>query len=185
MKKLLIALVLLLPKLAIAKVNPSDYNLATHVQFSRLTTDCHDILGRAYCTKRPDLGIVINGKKLELLGKDDSDAALRTGDYKARILSGGASDTADPIPAYEIDDKNTYEFLFPDGKKQKYSIIGESEQVQEKPKLAAIRSAGRRNTTVRTPSPAFCESLSAGAKRCNRNGGPESPNSTAGGLSVF
>lgn len=127
MKKLLLTLLLLSPELALAKVNPSDYSLPVHVQSSRLVTACHDVLGHAFCGTKQSLGVVIDGKKYELLSSDDADAALRTGDYKARMLVGDASGAEEPVPAYEIDYKNTYEFLFPDGKRQKFSIIGESE----------------------------------------------------------
>lgn len=127
MKKLLITLMLLSPAIALAKVNPSDYSLSIHVRSSRLVTTCHDVLGHAFCGTKQSLGVIIDGKKYELLSGDDADAALRTGDYKARMIVVDASSAADPVPAYEIDYKNAYEFLFPDGKRQKFSIIGESE----------------------------------------------------------
>ena len=127
MKNILLLLLLLSPELALAKVNPTDYSLSVHVQSSRLVTNCHTVAEHAFCANRQSLSVVIGGKKYELLGHDDADAALRTGDYKARMLAGDASADAAQVPAYEINDKNTYEFLFPDGKKLKYSVIGESE----------------------------------------------------------
>jgi len=127
MNKLILALLLLSPALASGKVNPADYSVPVHVQSSRLVTVCHEILAHPFCGTKQSLGVVIDGKKYEFLGNDDADAALRTGDYKARLLVHDPSDAAEPVPAYEIDYKNTYEFLFPDGKRQKYSVIGESE----------------------------------------------------------
>lgn len=127
MKLLPLALLPFPPVFALSTVNPSDYNVPVHVVSSRLTTDCRDILGRVYCTRKQDLEVVIDGKKLELLGKFDADAPLRTGDYKARTLTDDAATDSDPVPAYEIDCKRSYEFLFPDGKKQNYIIIGETE----------------------------------------------------------
>ena len=119
MKKLLIALLLLWPELALAKVNPLRLQPAAFMCSLRdSVTTCHDVLGHAFCGTKQSLGVVIDGKKYELLSGDDADAALRTGDYKARMLVGDGSDAAEPVPAYEIDYKNAYEFLFPDGKRQ-------------------------------------------------------------------
>jgi hypothetical protein len=127
MKKLCMTLLLLSPTFAFAKVKDSDYSLSIHVLSSRLTTDCHEVLAHPYCTNKQDLQVVIAGQRFELLGKEDADNALRTGDYKSRAIVDNASANGNPIPNYEINYNTTYEFLFADGKKQRYSVIGQSE----------------------------------------------------------
>ena len=127
MKSVLLALLLLSPGLAMGKVTASDYSVPVHVRSSRLVTICHDVLGHAFCGTKQSLEVAIDGKKYELLSKDDADGALRTGDYKARVLVDDSQAAADPVPAYIISYTNAYEFLFPDGRKQKFSVIGESE----------------------------------------------------------
>lgn len=65
--------------------------------------------------------------KYDLSSNDDCDAALRTGDYKARMIVGKQPVTDNPLPAYETYYTNTYELQFPDGKTRTYSVVGESE----------------------------------------------------------
>jgi hypothetical protein len=80
----------------------------------------------------PRLDAVINGKKVELFELKIRGAVLHTGDYKARIVSGGGSKTrmgqtgqANDASTYE--DTVTYEFLLSDGSKRKFMLVGEQE----------------------------------------------------------
>ena len=127
MKRAGIALLVAMPVLAWGKPNPADYTVAVHVQSSQLVTACIGIGDHAFCGIKQHLQVVVGGRKLELNSKSEGDAVLRTGDYKAKVLIDDQTDVGDPAPAYEIRFSDTYEFLFPDGKTRKYSVVGESE----------------------------------------------------------
>ncbi len=127
MKRALIAILFLAPTLAWGKPKPADYTLVVHVQSSDLVTWCYEVLGHPFCETKQHLNVVIGGKKYELNGNDDDNGVLRTGNYKARMLTGDDSDIPEAPRAYEIYNTDGYEFLFPDGKSRKYSIVGESE----------------------------------------------------------
>ena len=125
MKKALFAILFMLPALAWAKPKPADYTLTVHVQSSRLVQECSDWgLGRTACGRSLYLNVVIDGKKYELYGGGD-DYLLRLGDYKAKLLPDDSSTSDNPPPAYEY--RPSYEFLFPDGKTRKFSVVSESE----------------------------------------------------------
>jgi hypothetical protein len=50
---------------------------------------------------------------------------LRIGDYKAKLLPEEQRDGDIPLGSYEY--RRRYEFLFPDGRTRKYTVVGESE----------------------------------------------------------
>ncbi len=133
MKKVLITLAILsmVPALAFAKPNPANYTLTAHVQSSHFVLECDSILvgggstaGHTICSKNLHLNVVIDGKKYELDG-GGYDYLLRLGDYKAKMLPDDSSASSNPPADYEYHRK--FEFLFPDGKTRKYSVVGESE----------------------------------------------------------
>jgi hypothetical protein len=130
MTKLLVLAVFLFPVIGLTAPAPqaADYNLTVHVTHSKLVS----LGGNNWVEFSPRLSAVINGKKVELFEMKIRSAVLHTGDYKARIVRTGESDTksrmgqqADPTPAYE--DAITYEFLLPDGSKRKFILVGEEE----------------------------------------------------------
>lgn len=124
MKKAIFAILLMVPVLAWAKPKPADYTLTVHVQSSRMVLACDMFLDHVGCGKSLHLNVVIDGKKYEL-DAGDYDYLLRLGDYKAKLLPDDSSDGENPPAAYEY--RRKYEFLFPDGKTRKFSVVGESE----------------------------------------------------------
>jgi len=127
MKKVLVALLLLVPALAWADKpapNPADYTINVHVQSSRLITQCSDVTGgSSVCYQGQQLEVLIDGKKLELQGAfargKSAPGVMRVGEYKAKVVK------EDTSRAYEY--TRTYEFIFPDGKTLQYEVIGETE----------------------------------------------------------
>ena len=125
MNKALFAFLLLMPVLSWAKPKPADYTIAVHVQSSHVFSYCYDILGHPTCETNQHLIAVIDGKKYELDSNGYYDVLLRTGDYKAKLLPDEQRDGDIPLGDYEY--RRKYEFLFPDGKTRKYTVVGESE----------------------------------------------------------
>lgn len=128
MKKILLAVLLLAPALCRAQSpKPADYPIAVHVQSSQLATVCHDAFADTDCGFSQHLAVVIDGKKYILNSKDFRNAMLNLGDYKAKKL---VARERFPIPTADYETSYatlTYEFLLPDGKTRKYSVVGESE----------------------------------------------------------
>jgi len=127
MKKFLLAVFLLAPALCPAQSpKPTDYAIAVHVQSSQLATVCHDVLLRSDCDFTQHLDVVIEGKKYILISKDYSNAVLKLGDYKAKKI---VARERFPVPTADYETSYatlTYEFLLPDGKTRKFSVVGES-----------------------------------------------------------
>jgi hypothetical protein len=108
MKKMLLAIILICPVLAWAAPKPSEYTVAVHVTGSHLVYEAGG--------KQLHLDVVIDGKKLELVG-GHSDYLLRLGDYKAKAVEDVAKDTGEY--------RRQYEFLLADGTKRMFWLIGE------------------------------------------------------------
>ena len=119
MKKLALILVLSIPLLGRsekhAKANPGDYNIAVHVQSSKLVYLCRG----GFCFWVQHLQVQIGGKKYELSESIQRTDLIRIGDYNAKI------DEDETDRSYEY--QRIYEFRFPDGLTGKYSVVGESE----------------------------------------------------------
>jgi hypothetical protein len=99
--------VLLLASLAPAAPAPDDYSINVHVTSSYLLAG-----GQA-------MDVVIHAKKYQLGGDPRGGSLLALGDYKAKLVK-------DEHPtAYESTQQ--YEFLFPDNKTRKFTVIGLSE----------------------------------------------------------
>jgi hypothetical protein len=111
MKKIALVVVLLFSALAWAGTvpNPADYTINVHVSGSRIG-------------ERGQLRLqaTIDGKKYELEGDLGFGLLLLPGDYKAKALAVSAAP-----PAYDVN--GVYEFLFPDNKTKKFSLVGVSE----------------------------------------------------------
>jgi hypothetical protein len=106
------AVLLLLSALAWAGTdpNPADYTVVIHVSSSRWNG--HDPLR---------LKVVIDGKKYELQAADFLSPLLAPGDYKAKTVEVKVKD----VHPYDV--YGTYEFLFPDKKTRRFTLIGMSE----------------------------------------------------------
>ncbi len=125
MNRALFACLLLMPMHSWAKTNPADYAITVHVQSSHVVSMCNDILGHPNCEKKQHLSAIVDGKKYELDSYGDYDVLLRIGDYKAKLLPEEQRDGDIPLGSYEY--RRRYEFLFPDGRTRKYTVVGESE----------------------------------------------------------
>jgi hypothetical protein len=115
MKKILIAMLFMLPALARAEQKPApapaDYNITVHVQSSQVKVP-PGLQPMQY------LKVVIDGKKY-LLVAWPADDVLPVGNYKARIIK----DRIAPDHEYSRE----YELKFADGTTRKYSVVGEFE----------------------------------------------------------
>lgn len=118
MKKLVLAIVLLVPSFACAEKpqpNPADYTVTVHVTASRLLFQQRGAVQR--------LNVVIDSKKYVL----EITAGLwlvETGDYKARIV-----EDSKPKPGKGTSSEyhRRYEIMFPDGVTRGYDVVGEEE----------------------------------------------------------
>jgi hypothetical protein len=112
MKKVLIAILLLVPAVACAEKKPvqniSDYTIAIHVYSSEA------LLGSGM----QQLSVIIAEKHYELEANTNT-KVLPVGDYMARI----SYDKIDPNQEYV----RVYELLFADGTTRRYTVVGESE----------------------------------------------------------
>jgi hypothetical protein len=111
--KIILAILLLLPAFAWAGTNPNppDYTISVHVRASRLVLEAGAWLEK--------LDVVISGKKYELLSDPGSNSLLTLGDYKAKLVKD------EHRSAYES--VQIYEFLFPDDKIRKFTVVGQIE----------------------------------------------------------
>jgi len=114
MKNSILALLLVLPTLALAEnPDPNKYVIPVHVQRSWV------VWVSPGSTSQLHLQVVVGGKKYELEETKARLELLKPGDYMARTLKTGAK------TAY--DDVQEYEFLFPDGQTRRYALAGEEE----------------------------------------------------------
>ena len=115
MKRVIIAMLFMLPVLAFAEKKPAanlaDYTITVHVQSSQLV----DFPG---IQEKQLLEVVIDGKKYELEVWSFNNV-LPVGDYKARV----SQDKIYPDKSYV----RVYELLFADGTTRKYTVMGETE----------------------------------------------------------
>jgi hypothetical protein len=112
MKKMALVVLLLSSAFAwaAAEPNPADYTINVHVSSARVN-------GRGLIR----LKVILDGKKYELEGIDAESSLLVPGDYKARTLPPKIKD----VHPYDV--YGTYEFLFPDKKTRRYSLVGIAE----------------------------------------------------------
>lgn len=116
MKKIVAAILLLMPLLACAekpKPNPADYTIDIHVRASRLVSPA--AIGGSVTAQH--LTAVINGRTCELEDSGWNKYLLRVGDYKARIVEDKTTGTYGYL--------RIYEFLFPDGSTRQFTVVGE------------------------------------------------------------
>jgi hypothetical protein len=90
--------------------NPADYTITVHVGA------CH--LSFVSLSTLQNLDVVINGKAFELQAVSN-DGVLALGDYKAKLVQ--------DLHKTAYESSQTYEFLFPDMKVRKFSVIGQTE----------------------------------------------------------
>lgn len=112
-KKITLAVLLALSAFAWAKENPNlaDYTINVHVSASRTASGgVHNAWQR--------LNVLIDGKKYELESGFPNEL-LALGDYKARLIKDEHPTTYDSFQVYE--------FLFPDQKTRKFTVVGQTE----------------------------------------------------------
>jgi hypothetical protein len=114
MKKVLIAMLFMLPALACAEKKPAqnagDYTITVHVQSSEVI----DKFG----TPTQHLNVIIGGLHYELEALTYP-RVLPVGDYMARIFQDKISQDKEYSRIYEL--------LFADGSTRRYTVVGESE----------------------------------------------------------
>jgi hypothetical protein len=117
MKCVILAIILAATSVALAETSKDskDYPVDVHVRSSRLITVCTGGL----CNGELHLMVVIDGKTFELSEFVVPSQLMRVGDYKARILNDLV------LSPYRY--SRSYEFLFPDGKKSKFVVVGEGD----------------------------------------------------------
>ena len=108
MKPAALFVLLLAATLAPAAPAPDEYSINVHVTSAYLTA-----------SGGQGMDAVIHAKKYQLGGDPRGGSILALGDYKAKLIK-------DEHPtAYESDQE--YQFLFPDNKTKKFTVIGQSE----------------------------------------------------------
>jgi hypothetical protein len=112
MKRAALSVLLLLATCAMAAPKPDEYSINIHVQSSYfLFSDG----GMSQMLK-----VTIDGKKYELIAPANARLPLLAlGDYKAKLIKD------EHRTAYESN--QVYEFLFPDKKTRKFSVVGQTE----------------------------------------------------------
>jgi hypothetical protein len=100
-----VALLLATYAWAKAAPNPADYTINVHVTRSRME------FGK--------LNVVIDGKKYLLEGGTEPGKTLALGDYKAKVVKDEHAES------YYL--HREYEFMFPDNKTKRFSVIGATE----------------------------------------------------------
>ena len=110
MKRVVLLALLLLAMSAMAAPSPDEYSTNIHVRSSHL------LYANGAISQMLD--VTINGKKYELAGFDIG-GLLVLGDYKAKLVKD------EHKTSYESD--QIYEFLFPDKKTRKFTVVGQSE----------------------------------------------------------
>lgn len=115
MKRTTVAILLLLSVCvwAASDPNPTEYAINIHVSASHLVIEP---TSNAYSQK---LNVVIDGKKYELEGPGDGAMLLALGDYKAKLVKDEHKGTYASLQVYE--------FLFPDQKTRKFTVVGQTE----------------------------------------------------------
>jgi hypothetical protein len=111
----LAALLLLVSAFAWAGTNPNpaEYTINVHVSASRIVH--YDEKLSSYSQM---LNVVIDGKKYELESRSPN-MLLAIGDYKAKLVKDEHKGTYDSLQVYE--------FLFPDQKTRKFTVVGKTE----------------------------------------------------------
>ena len=94
-----------------ADPNPAEYTINVHVSASRMVWEGSPALSQ-------ELDVIVEGKRYVLFSSNVN-ALLALGDYKAKIVKD------EHRTAY--DSFQVYEFLFPDKKTRKFTVVGLTE----------------------------------------------------------
>jgi hypothetical protein len=94
-----------------ADPNAAEYSINVHVSSSRMVWEGSPALSQK-------LDVMIEGKRYELFASNIN-ALLALGDYKAKLVRD------EHRTAY--DSFQVYEFLFPDKKTRKFTVVGQTE----------------------------------------------------------
>jgi hypothetical protein len=116
-KKITVAILLLLSACTWAgskpnrtEPNPAEYTITIHVSACQLTF--------VSVATYQNLDVIINGKRYELQAVSH-DGVLAPGDYKAKLVQ--------DVHKTAYESSQAYEFLFPDMKVRRFSVIGQTE----------------------------------------------------------
>jgi hypothetical protein len=101
---------------AVVYAQTADYSTNVHVSSARYVL-MEEPVSRDGTFE--ELSVVIDGQKLQLAVEADRNGLLATGDYKAKLIKD------EHKTSYES--SKTYEILFPDGRKMKFDVVGQSE----------------------------------------------------------
>jgi hypothetical protein len=122
MKEVGLSILLLLSTFSLAAPNPAEYSINVHVISSRWVMEPSILAGPEPFQK---LNVVIDGKKYELeaptlkVNLQAGVALLALGDYKAKLVQDKHKN------GYES--SQAYEFLFPDNRTRKFTVVGRIE----------------------------------------------------------
>jgi hypothetical protein len=111
MKKLAFVILLFSAVAWAADPNPAEYTINVHVSASRMVWEGSPALSQ-------ELDVIVEGKRYVLFSSNVN-ALLALGDYKAKIVKD------EHRTAY--DSFQVYEFLFPDKKTRKFTVVGLTE----------------------------------------------------------
>ena len=111
MKKLAFLVLLFSAFACAADPNPAEYTINVHVSSSRMVMNASPAFSQ-------ELDVIIDGKRYELMAFNPN-ALLALGDYKAKLVK-------DEHPS-AYDSLQIYEFLFPDKKIRKFTVVGVTE----------------------------------------------------------
>lgn len=113
MKAIALVALLLLSVSGWAATAPADYSVNVHVSSDRFISDCSAGPKVCFFTLQI-LHVVIDGKKYELQAEAAKQGLLPLGDYKAMLVK-------------PKDGLAVYEFLLPDNKTEKFTVVGQWE----------------------------------------------------------
>jgi hypothetical protein len=110
MSRIALAVLLFLSAHAWAGENPdpAEYSITIHVSSSNTPPG-----------GRQDLGVIIDGRKYELLSNLPTGTLLTLGDYKAKLVTDEHKNAYDSV--------RVYEFLLSDKKTRKFEVTGQTE----------------------------------------------------------
>jgi hypothetical protein len=122
MKKISLFILLLLSTFSWAAPNSDEYSINVHVSASRWVMAPAILVGPEAFQR---LHVIIDGKKYELeapttrANLEAGVTLLALGDYKAKLVQ--------DVHKTRYESSQAYEFLFPDKKTRKFTVVGQTE----------------------------------------------------------
>jgi hypothetical protein len=123
MKKIALFVLLLLVTVSWAAANPDEYSINVHVSASHWVMAPTVLVGPEPVLR---LNVIIDGRKYELEAPAAKRANLEAGvtllspgDYKAKVIQ--------DVHKTAYESSQAYEFLFPDKRTRKFTVVGQTE----------------------------------------------------------